>query len=194
MARPDPVTALRDDRRSARERSDPCANLCTVASVDAEGHPHARTLVLRDLGRELAVFGNATSPKWSQMLGGSSVAVVVWLPSLNLQYRLRCTTTAVARDIVHESWQLRPEVPKRLDWFYTHVQPQGTPMQDRETLLAALEALLLPDPLVAPDTAEGRYLRPFVVDRLDLNQPDGVHDRRHFELREGIWQETVLVP
>jgi hypothetical protein len=32
------------------------------------------------------------------------------------------------------------------------------------------------------------------VDRLDLAQPDGVHDRRHFERREGDWHERIRVP
>ena len=34
----------------------------------------------------------------------------------------------------------------------------------------------------------------FTLDRLDLNQADGVHDRRHFELTGEEWVETILVP
>ena len=49
----DPLTLLADDRARARERDDPCASLCTLASVDAAGHPQARTLVLRDVDDRL---------------------------------------------------------------------------------------------------------------------------------------------
>jgi pyridoxine/pyridoxamine 5'-phosphate oxidase len=189
-----PLIQLINDRSAARDQGDPCANICTAASVDHLGHPQARTLVLREIEGRLAVFGNETSPKWREMSLDLPIAIVVWLPSLNLQYRLRCRTEPIPKDIVHESWALRPEVPKRLDWYYTNHQPQSSKLPDRETLLRQLQALSLPDPLVAPATASGLYLAPLVVDRLDLNQADGVHDRRHFELVADEWVESILVP
>ena len=197
MQRPaaaDPIELLRADRARALGQRDPCANLCTLASIDASGQPQARTLVLRDLGGALAVFSNRTSPKWQQLELGGSVAVVVWLPSVNLQYRLQCTTRPVPDSTVHESWLLRPEVPKRLDWFYTHHLPQGSMILDRDTLVAGLSALDLPRPLVAPETAAGRFLEAFTIDRLDLAQSDGIHDRRHFERHDQGWLESLLVP
>jgi pyridoxamine 5'-phosphate oxidase len=189
-----PLSQLIKDRSSARDQRDPCANICTAASVDHLGHPQARTLVLREIESRLAVFGNETSPKWRQMSADLPIAIVVWLPSLNVQYRMHCHTEQIPKNVVHESWGLRPDVPKRLDWYYTNHQPQSSKLADRETLLRQLQALTLPDPLVAPETASGLYLARFIVARLDLNQPDGVHDRRHFELVEDEWVESVLVP
>ncbi len=197
MERPattDPMARLLEERAAARDHQDPCANLCTVASVDVDGMPDARTLVLRELDGELAVFSNRTSPKWGQITDRGVVAVVVWLPTQNLQYRLRCTTSPVPDEVVHASWQLRPLVPKQLDWFYTHEQPQSSPVSDRATLLSTLAALDLPEPLVAPETAGGLFLYPTIIDRLDLAQPDGVHDRRHFQRTDQGWLESVLVP
>ena len=190
----DPLIQLIKDRNAARDQGDPCANLCTAATVDHRGHPQARTLVLREIENRLAVFGNATSPKWREMNVDLPIAIVVWLPSLNLQYRLHCHTEAIPAHLVHESWALRPDVPKRLDWYYATHQPQSSKLPDRETLLRQLQALTLPDPLVAPESASGLYLVAQVVDRLDLNQADGVHDRRHFELVGGDWVESILVP
>lgn len=190
----DPLIQLNHDRAIARTRNDPCANLCTAASVDHLGHPQARTLVLREIETRLAVFANETSPKWQQISLATPVAIVVWLPSLNLQYRLHCRTEPIPKAVVHDSWALRPEIPKRLDWYYTTHQPQGSKLPDRATLLNQLRSLVLPDPLIAPETASGLYLIAQIVDRLDLNQTDGVHDRRHFELVAGRWVESILVP
>lgn len=189
-----PLTQLFDDRALARQRDDPCANLCTAASIDLNGHPQARTLVLREIGGQLAVFGNETSPKWQEFNADTPVAIVVWLPTLQLQYRLSCRTEVVPKAIVHESWQLRPDAAKRLDWFYTTHHPQSARLPHREALLERLQSLQVPDPLVAPDTAGGLFLHPRIIDRLDLDQPDRVHDRRHFELVDGVWVESVLVP
>jgi len=197
MAHPagiDPLVLLKGDRARAAAARDPCANLCTLASVDQHGHPHARTLVLREVDDGFAVFSNRTSPKWTQLEGSASVAVVVWLPLLNLQYRLQCTTRPVPAEIVHASWLLRPEIPRRLDWYYTNHQPQGSRLPHRNALVEGLAAVAMPQPMAAPHTAGGLFIEPFRIDRLDLAQPDGIHDRRHFERHPEGWVEAVLVP
>lgn len=187
----DPLIRLAADRALARERRDPCAALCTLANVDGDGRPQARTLVLRDVADRLAVFVNASSPKFP-FLG--DVSVVVWLPSLNVQYRLSCTTEPIPGAVIAESWQLRPDPPKRMDWLYVHVQPQGSPIESRELLLQKLAAMALPEPLTAPDSARGFFLCPDRIERLDLNQDNGVHDRRRYTRGNPSWREEILVP
>jgi pyridoxamine 5'-phosphate oxidase len=189
-----PLDWLATDRARARSHSDPCANLCTLATVDAAGHPQARTVILRDVDGRLAIFLNETSPKWQQLEHTQSLAIVVWLPSINVQYRLQCDSRPVAKQNVYESWQLRPDPPKRMDWFYTRIQAQSTPIDSRDALLEQLGKLQLRDPLVAPRTAAGIYLEPFRIERLNLTMPDGIHDRRSFQRRADGWHEVVLVP
>ena len=185
-----PLLRLREDRVRARELRDPYAELCALATVDANGNPRVRTLVLRDIDERLAVFVNASSPKWPAM---DRVAALVFLATLGIQYRLDCRTEPIPADTVHASWQLRPEMPKRLDWLY-ETRPQSSPLASREELLAELAAVPLPDPLVAPDSARGLYLAPLEVERLDVNHASGIHDRRRWSLTEGEWRERVLVP
>lgn len=182
------------DRQSARANGDPCANLCTAATVDGDNQPHARTLVLRDLGPRMALFLNQTSPKWQQISERGEVCVVVWLPSLSLQYRLQCHVEPIAKSLVDESWLLRPDTPKRLDWYYTTHQPQSSTVDSREVLLTRLESMRNAARQGAPETAVGWYLRPYYVDRLNLDHPSGVHERSAFHYKDGTWQESVLVP
>jgi len=188
-----PVERLGADRALARERQDPCANLCTLANVDEDGLPQVRTLVLRELDQRLAVFVNESSPKWPSLEKGP-IAIVVWLPTINVQYRLSCLTEPVPESMVAESWLERPPPPKRMDWLYTRIQAQSTEIESREKLLAEIEALDVPDPLVAPSTAKGLYLAPILVDRLDLGQANGIHDRRRYLLGNPGWYEKVLIP
>lgn len=190
----DPLDALVEDRGRARERGDPCASLCTLATVDEGGHPHARTVVLREVEGRLAVFCNATSPKWQQIERCPSLALVVWLPSLDLQYRLQCTTRPVPREVLQRSWQLRPDAPKRLDWFYTRVQPQSSAIDSRSSLLEGVSGLQLREPLTPPRTAAGVYLEPTLIERLDLGVDDGIHDRKVYRHHPGGWREITLVP
>ena len=215
-----PIARFHEDRMRARAERDPCAELCALATVNAEGAPEIRTLVLRDLedpanpaqGSRLAVFINDSSPKWPVM---ARVSALAYFPVLKIQYRLSCATAPVPEALVHGRWQERPEAPKRMDWYYAK-HPQSSPVASRSQLIEEVGGLSLPDPLVAPPSARGLYLAALVIERLDLNQPDGIHDRRRWRRRspsppgagqpatataqsaddvlDGGWTEAVLVP
>ena len=191
----DPLALLAEDRRRAGEQDDPCASLCAVATVTPAGKPAVRTLVLRNLGDRLGIFINATSPKADEFrCADGDVAVLVYLPSIAVQYRLQCTLEPIAKQAVHRAWQRRPDMPKRMDWFYeTH--PQSFAFRTRQALLDAVAEFSPPEPLAAPASAVGFLLAPAQIERLNLAQPGGLHDRRRYALRDdGSWSEAVLVP
>ena len=120
--------------------------------------------------------------------------MLTYWPSVQIQYRLQVRTTPVPTDVVAESWQLRPDAPKRMDWFYTRQQSQSTDIGSRDRLLDEALGLDLLDPLVAPDTARGLLLRPYKIERLDLTQDNGIHDRTLYEESGDAWTTTTLVP
>jgi pyridoxine/pyridoxamine 5'-phosphate oxidase len=188
----DPLARFAADRARARAEQDAWASLGAFATVDGDGAPRVRTLVLRDLDEGLGIFVNATSPKWTELRRGP-IALVTFLASLNVQYRLRCTTREIPFDVVDASWRLRPPVPQHMDWVYEQCA-QGSALDSREQLLARLDEAARPEPLHAPASARGLYLEAFEVDRLDLAQSDGVHDRRRFRRTPDGWLEQVLVP
>ena len=147
-------------------------------------------LVLRDVDSRLAIFFNGSSPKASEFGRGNRISVLAWLPSLGVQYRISCRLEAMDPRIVRESWQLRPLAAKRLDWLYQR-SPQGSVVNDRETLLARL-AQMQSD--AAPANALGFFLNPERVDRLVLDNDTGIHDRRLFERQDGAWRCQTLIP
>ena len=186
----EPLGWLSKDRARARELRDPHADLCALATVDSRHRPQLRTLVLRNLDDRLAVFVNATSPKWSSM---GHVAVMVYLASLGVQYRLECDTEPVPAETVKRHWRLRPDIPKRMDWLYER-HPQSSALNSRDELLEGLEAAPPHSPLNAPDSARGLYLIPHQVERLNVKHASGVHDRRRWQAVDGTWHPSVLVP
>ncbi|XOV84393.1 MAG: hypothetical protein ACFHXK_04600 [bacterium] len=187
-----PIKKFHEERAAAFAAEDPMAALCTVANVDGNGRAQLRTLVLRNVDDDLAVFINATSPKWSALQ--QSFAVQTYWPSIAIQYRLQVTSKPVAAQLVHESWQMRPDMPKRMDWLYQQHAQQSSPIESRQALITLLDGVRLPDPLVAPEHASGLILVPHEIERLDLNQANGVHDRSHFQLKDNQWTVTTLVP
>jgi len=191
----DPVALLRSDRARAREARDPWANLCVLATVDADNIPQARVVVLREIEHRLAVFVNGTSPKCAEMQRSTHQAVLLYLASLAIQYRLRVAFEPVPTAIVHTSWLERPRIPKVMDWLYEHVQAQSTPLESRQQLLDHFGHVdeHLSDDATAPPNAVGFYLSIDRIDRLELSG-DRPHSRTVFEQTPTGWHTTTLVP
>lgn len=191
----DPLARFRADRQAAWDAKDPMAAVCVLATVDAEGQPQARTLVLRDIAdgqfQGLAIYINASSPKWRQSQG--RVGIQTWWPATQVQYRMQASCQALPATHIGESWQLRPDTPKHMDWLYQQ-HPQSSEVADRQALLDLLAATPLPEPVVAPEGARGLLLKPDVVERLDLTQSNGVHDRVRYRLQGDSWEQQTLVP
>ena len=102
-----PLLQFQEDRQKARDANDPMAAVCVLASVDENGFPQARTLVLRDIAEGLAIYINASSPKWQQVQ--DVIAIQTWWPSLQVQYRMQARCEALPATHIAQSWQLRPD-------------------------------------------------------------------------------------
>jgi len=190
MRSSDPLATLAADRQAAREQGDGWAALCMLATVNARGEAEQRTLVLRDLDDQLALFFSATAPKWQELKNQQICSVAIYLPTTQVQYRLRAQWEPIAPELVRNSWTLRPDIPKKLDWLY-QIHPQSSPVE-RSELVDQLTGDL-PTPDAAPDTAMGIYLNPINVERLELSA--GVHQRERWERgTDGDWQRFDLVP
>jgi pyridoxine/pyridoxamine 5'-phosphate oxidase len=191
----DPLALLADDRTRARDAGDPWANLCVVATVDAQQNPQARVVVLRDLERRFAIFINGTSPKHQQLALSRRHAVLVYLASLGVQYRLTVLYEPVPEAIVHASWSERPRIPKVMDWLYEHFRPQSSQIDSRDVLMDEYAVLdrRLADDVAAPARALGYYLLVEEVERLEL-AGDRPHARVQFQRANAGWRATTLMP
>lgn len=136
------------------------------------------------------LFVNSTSPKFREFRQSSTVVIVVYLPSLAVQYRLRGSLEPLPEGLVRACWQLRPPIPKRMDWLYED-RPQSSVIDSREELVGLLHG---PEPSSAPESAIGFRLVAESLERLDLGTEDGVHDRRRYTFDGQSWSEEVLVP
>ena len=189
-----PLALFRQERNAAREQGDPWSGLCALASINQAGLAQVRTLVLRDLDDRLAIFINATSPKHQELPVGGHTQLSIYLASLSVQYRLDAHLEPIPKTLVDESWLLRPDIPKKMDWYYTEVQAQSTSVGSREQLINSLDAHARTRKAEsAPETALGLYLDVKRVERLELLK-DEIHARTLWRLASGIWVEQVLVP
>ena len=192
MTRPDPVELFKLDQQTARNQKDPYASLCVISTISKEMQPQSRTLVLREVEGSLAIFINKSSPKWEELNNG--VALQTYWASTQVQYRMSVSTKPIDKEIINQSWQLRPEIPKKMDWIYQNGFPQSSEVTSLDQIRTETGKITEVEKLTATENATGLILTPQKIERLSLDTPDGIHDRKLFIYTKEGWSESQLMP
>ena len=192
MTHPNPVELFKLDQQTARNQKDPYASLCVISTISKEMLPQSRTLVLRQVEGSLAIFINKSSPKWEELKNG--VALQTYWASTQVQYRMSVSTKPIDKEIINQSWQLRPEIPKKMDWIYQSRFPQSSKVTSLDQIRSETRKFTEVEKLTATENATGLILTPQKIERLSLDTPDGIHDRKLFILTKEGWSENQLMP
>lgn len=196
MAVADPTAALSADRTRARELRDSNAELCWLATVDADGWPKVRALVLRDVADGHALFINATSAKGRDFDRDSRCQIACWYPSLQRQWRLEARVVALDRSVLAAHWRRRPRSSQVLDHVYVQGFPQSSELADPAALATAHARLdeSLDEHPEPPAEALGLRLEVASAECLQIHPGSRLHERWRFTLSAHGWQRQALVP
>ena len=175
---------------SATEPNDP--NAIALATVDADGMPDARIVLLKDIEADAFVFyTNYDSAKGAQIAATGKAAFVMHWKSLRRQVRVRGTVTREDGAVVDAYYRSRPLQSRVGAW----ASRQSRPLEDRQALLdevAAHEARLGPDP-DRPPFWGGFRIAPTQIEFW----ADGafrLHDRFRWTRKEDGWEVVRLNP
>ncbi|HEX3650678.1 MAG TPA: pyridoxal 5'-phosphate synthase [Pseudonocardiaceae bacterium] len=168
----------------------PEPHVAILSTVDADGLPDARALILRDVTTEGWWFASsANSPKGVQLAANPGAALTWYWPARARQVRVRGTVTAHdgAADFLARAPGGRAEAL---------AGRQSEPLRDRAELteaLAAAEAELARDPgLVAKDWT--RYLLSPTEVQFFQGDPARQHVRVRYTRSDDTWTHTLLWP
>jgi len=193
----DPIARIKTERQEARNQDDPNADLCFLALSESE-KPSVRTLVLRDVSDDgFTLFINKTSPKWSIIQTNNKAEMLIWYSTSQTQYRIYGLIEKIPPSIIEHNWHRRPLESKYIDYSYESLGPQSSKINSRDDLAGHIKELKeehQEEEMVKPESAAGIVLRPEVIEMLDLSTPNRIHDRRRFDLVDGKWQCTQLIP
>ena len=120
----------------ASEPNDPEA--MAVATVDAEGLPSSRMVLLKGHGPEGFVFyTNLDSRKGGELASNVNVALLFHWKSLRRQVRIEGAVNAVSDDEADAYFATRGRISRIGAW----ASDQSRPLKDHETLEARVEAI-----------------------------------------------------
>ena len=165
----------------------------TVATVDAEGRPDARIVLVRGVDESgLVFFTNYASAKGTQLeTTAVASAVFGWL-GLHRQVRVRGHVERLDAESSSEYFASRPRGSRIGAW----ASPQSSVIADRDELdrwVAEVEARFPGDDVPRPDFWGGWLIRPFEWEFWQ-GRPNRLHDRLRFSGRPGDWTIERLAP
>ena len=178
----------------ATERLPVEPNAMTLATVDAQGRPHCRVLLLKGLDeRGFTFFTNYESAKSEQLKARPYAAMTFFWPALERQVRIEGRIERVSAAESDAYYQVRPLGSRIGAW----ASPQSRQISGREELferLAQAEQRFKDQAPPCPEHWGGFRLLP---ERIEFWQgrPSRLHDRLNYCLQDdGQWLRERLAP
>ncbi|HKY01827.1 MAG TPA: pyridoxamine 5'-phosphate oxidase [Burkholderiales bacterium] len=191
--RPDPLAQFDYWLQEAIRAELPEPTAMTLATVDANGQPSARVVLLKGVDHGGFVFyTNYESRKGEELATQPRAALLFFWTELERQVRIEGTVEQVGADESDEYYQRRPLASRIGAW----ASPQSRVITDRTDLEARVQAISAQYGQTPPRPAHwgGYRLRPHSLEFWQ-GRPSRLHDRLRYLLNEhGSWQIDRLAP
>jgi pyridoxamine 5'-phosphate oxidase len=178
------------------KRKEPAdANAMALATVDAEGFPNVRMVLLKGLdARGFVFYTNVESQKGRELEGQPKAALLFHWKSLTRQIRVRGPVEKVTAEEADAYFATRPRLAQLGAW----ASQQSRPLESRlafEKAVALHTAKYAIGAVPRPPYWSGFRLLPLSMEFWH-DRPFRLHDRIEFrrEVVEGPWQKTRLYP
>ena len=189
----DPIAALSAWLDDARDAGVDNPTAMTLATVDADGRPDARVVLLRGLDEHgIEWFTNGRSPKARQTTDRPDAALVFHWRELQRQVRVRGRVEPVADTRSDEYFAGRARRSQLSAW----ASSQSEPVADRaalESAMADAEERFAGRDVPRPPHWGGYRLVPDVLE-FWIGRRDRLHDRRAFTRTPDGWASGRLQP
>jgi len=188
-----PLDLLTQWLADAKEAGVTEVNAMSLATVDLQGKPRNRMVLLKHLAdEEMGFFTNIESDKADEISSCSSVAATIWWPKMERQVRIEGVASPMDRGMVEEYHQSRP----RKSRIAARVSDQSRPLESREELMHRFEeeeARFEGEEVPLPDHWGGFLI---AINRVEYwsGRPSRMHERIVLTKEDGLWSQRRLYP
>ena len=178
-------------RAAACDLNEPAA--VTVATVDADGCPSARVVLLKGYDASGFVFyTNTLSRKGHELAANPHVAMCFFWDPLMEQVRVEGRVSSVTDAEADAYWNSRHPDSRIGAW----ASDQSEPLESRETLearVAAFAERFGDGPVPRPSHWSGYRVAPIRIE-FWCSLPNRLHERTCYSLEGGEWRVSLLNP
>jgi pyridoxamine 5'-phosphate oxidase len=191
----DPFALFADWLSLARDKEPNDANAMSLATVDDDGMPNVRVVLLKDIDAcGLTFYTNVESAKGEELAGNAQAAVCFHWKTIRRQVRFRGSVERVSDEEADAYFATRARGAQ----LGAHASAQSRPMDSREALEREIERLdenWNGEDIPRPDHWSGYRITPLEIE-FWVNRPFRLHDRRVYwrEKPGDEWTVETLYP
>ncbi|MBB4659739.1 pyridoxamine 5'-phosphate oxidase [Parvularcula dongshanensis] len=188
----DPFALFRDWLELAKKHEANDPNALSLATVDADGLPDVRVVLLKDLDDGFTFYTNKDSAKGRELSANPRAAMAFHWKSIRRQIRVRGMVEEVADDEADAYFASRSRGAQTGAW----ASRQSHPLANKKTLegrVDEVEARFDGQDVPRPPFWGGYRLKPMSIE-FWVNRPYRLHDRLLFERDGPAWRKTRLYP
>ena len=169
-------------------------NAMTLATVNQNGHPSARIVLLKEFSEKgFVFFTNYASHKGDQMTANPNVALVFGWLELFRQVRIEGVVSKISKDESEQYFKSRPKGSQIGAW----ASPQSKTIVSREEIeeneRMITEKYASQDTLPLPPHWGGYIVDPSCIEFWQ-GRPNRLHDRILYTKKDNTWNLSRLAP
>ena len=182
------------DPEEKLEQNDP--NAICVSSVDTEGMPNGRYVLLKDVSENGFLFyTNLKSQKGKELFGSKKGALTWWSRAQNKSVRVQGSVKQVSDEVANNYWSTRKEDAK-ISAILSKQSEEVTSRDQLEEAFTKLKAEYAGKEIPRPDHWSGVIISPQKIEFWEATDEytSRLHNRFVFELQNDQWVTKRLYP
>lgn len=169
-------------------------NAMNLATVNAQGRPTARIVLLKGIeNQKFTFYTNYQSLKGKELEQNPACALTFFWPELERQVRIEGTAERVSAEVSQKYFQSRPRTSQIGAWS----SPQSSIIDNRQILeerVLQMEAKFSGQEVLPRPSQWGGYAVTPLLIEFWQGRPSRLHDRLQFTQVEGSWKVHRLAP
>ena len=189
----EPILEIHSWIQEAKEFSVGLPHAMNLASVDDNGQPSSRMVLLKSLSDEgLVFFTDYEGKKGQEIINNKKVALNLWWAKTNKQIRIEGNCEKVSKQESDDYFQLRP----RISQISAKASHQSKEIETYEGLAKIVDEIKNSNKgkkLERPERWGGFILKPELIE-FWIDQKDRLHRRKLYKLVDKKWKISLLAP